>query len=209
MRDEAAVASVNPPAWAQALLGGVLPRRTEQDISGDLLEEYRVRAATAGARRADGWYARQALGFLWRLAGVFAALVAIGVLTREIYDVVVGAPPDGNWSSRSMWTTYSAVLTYVATGFYAGVRTRRLTAGVLAAWTAHVLGDLAGIAGMIALYLAVLRHDPAAQQLFMVTGGWEETVVLPVVLLIPVTFLSVLGGMAGKVVGRRPARQLT
>ena len=197
---------VYPPSWAQFLLEGTLPRRTAPDISGDLLEEYRERAA--GSRRAaNAWYVRQTLGFLFRLAGFFAVVVAIAGLTREITDVVLGPPANGDWSSRSALTTRTAVLTYLMAGLYAGWRTRRLTAAVLTAVTAHAIGYIAGIVGAIVLYFSVLRHDPVALNLFYVTGGWGETIGLPIVLVIPVTFLSILGGLAGKTIARPPSAE--
>src|SRR5262249_49197012 len=77
-----------PPLWAQSLLSAVLPRATEESVSGDLLEEYCDAILPArGKRRADLWYLRQIAGFLWRATWMFIVLYAALLIVRGLADV--------------------------------------------------------------------------------------------------------------------------
>src|SRR5215475_14561367 len=54
-----------PPVWAEVLLRTLLAHRSEDTISGDLLEEYRASVVPAvGTFRATIWYLRQVASFV-------------------------------------------------------------------------------------------------------------------------------------------------
>jgi hypothetical protein len=56
---------MTPPRWAERLLVRLLPKRDQETVAGDVLEEYRdaIEAGT-GRLRADCWYVRQILSVL-------------------------------------------------------------------------------------------------------------------------------------------------
>jgi len=58
-----------PPRWAERLLRGVLPPEDQEDVVDQMAMLHARRVAREGARRADRWYSRHALRFVWTLAG--------------------------------------------------------------------------------------------------------------------------------------------
>ena len=73
-------AEFHPPRWAESLLEQLLRPADRESTTGDLLEEYRAaRAPALGRFRANVWYGRQVLSFLWRESGRSFALSAINV----------------------------------------------------------------------------------------------------------------------------------
>jgi hypothetical protein len=61
--------SVQPPRWAEALLGALLGPGVAETESGDLLEAYRDSIhPVRGTRSADLWYIRQVAGYVARAA---------------------------------------------------------------------------------------------------------------------------------------------
>ncbi len=98
-----------PPVWAESLLRALLPQRSRDTVTGDLLEEYaEVILPARGALRANIWYMRQVASFvtakpvlrvliawaredvmverLWRVTLVCGLLVAAVLLTRLLFD---------------------------------------------------------------------------------------------------------------------------
>jgi hypothetical protein len=64
-----------PPSWLERILLGVLPERSRQSVSGDLLEEFDDQVRVRGSRLgASIWYARQILSFVPGWLGSQAAL---------------------------------------------------------------------------------------------------------------------------------------
>ena len=194
------VSSVNPPEWARVLLEWIQPRETEESVSGDLLEEFRHRAAeTGGERRAAAWYVRQAVGFLWRMAWIFVVLTAGAVILRTLFDAFdPPSPGPGAYQFRSSLTTYAAIATYVTAGLYGALRTGKISVGLLVALTSHGVGHLISIAFAAGLYFFVLTRDVRALTEFEMSGGWGEAWGIPLMLLPIVGVLALAGGTLGK-----------
>jgi len=99
----------HPPAWADSVLRALLPSRSQDTVTGDLLEEYiEVVLPSRGVLRANLWYLRQVASFatarsvfrllthltkeevmferLWRVTLVCGLLVAAVLLTRLLFD---------------------------------------------------------------------------------------------------------------------------
>jgi hypothetical protein len=184
------------------MLGWVLPSATEENISGDLLEQYQDSILPArGRTRADRWYVKQVFGFLWRLCAVFVVLRVVAVAGRDVVDAFW--PPQywavaGAYRFRSAVTTYAAILTYAAAGMFAGYRTGRATTGSVITVATEVFTYVITLAFDVPLYLAVIRPDPERLHIFEVTGGWGETLGLSFMLLPIVAAIGALGGLAGK-----------
>jgi hypothetical protein len=206
--DSPSVESGSPPLWAQSLLSSLLPRATGESVSGDLLEQYRevVRPARGGSR-ANAWYLRQVAGFLWRSAWMFALLFAAGAIIRTIADTF--APPGfapQSYQFRSTLTTYSAIGTFLLAGFHAGYRTGQSSAGLLAAFAASAIGHTIALCFGLVLFYAVIQHDPVKLDLFYITGGWGEALVLPIIITCIAAMLGLLGGTCGKYLSRASGR---
>jgi membrane-associated phospholipid phosphatase len=165
--------STEPPSWAQELLTWLVPRSSEESIPGDLLEEYREAVRPSrGEWRANVWYLRQVVGFLWPLAWMFVVLNASALVLRAILDTF--APPGfgpHSYQLRSSASTYAAVGTFFLAGLYAGYRMGRVRAGVLAAVTASAVGLAVALGFEVILFYAEIQDDPAKLNIFYVTGG--------------------------------------
>lgn len=95
-------------------------------------------------------------------------------------------------------TTLLAVATFLVTGFAAGYRTRRVGSGALAAAViASAVGHAIGILVTLVLFFTVIRHDLTMIRTFEMTGGFDETFFLPVMLLPIVAGLGLVGGSIG------------
>lgn len=198
-----------PPSWAQALLTWLVPLSSAESIPGDLLEEYRdaVRPSR-GQWRANLWYLKQVAGFLCRLTWMFVVLNAAAVILRTILDTF--APPGfapHSYQLRSSASTYSAAGTFLLAGVYGGYRMGRARAGALAAVTASAVGFALALIFEIVLFYAVIRHDPAKLHVFYVTGGWGETIGMPVIITFVAAVLGSCGGMCGRYLSRLPGRR--
>jgi hypothetical protein len=185
----------DPPRWAHSLLPWLVRAGRADNIDGDLLEEYReAMLPKRGRRRADAWYARQIAVFLWRLSWIFGVVVALQVLTRMMADTV--APPQ-SYQLRATLSTWGAISAYLFAGAYAGWHTHRAVTGAIVALAAHIIGQAIAIAGIIALYFALISRDDTALRLFRATGDWGEVFGLPIVLAPVVVVLGLAGGALG------------
>jgi hypothetical protein len=112
--------SATPPGWAEDLLR-VFVRPTDfENVSGDLLEQYRDSIyPRKGQRRADLWYAGQVLGFALRCVGSWAALLSLSFIVRAALDWL--APPL-DFHARSAVSTALGVGILLAAGFSAAWR---------------------------------------------------------------------------------------
>jgi hypothetical protein len=196
------MSAVNPPGWAEALLRAVLPFANEESVSGDLLEQYRDSVLPSRGRvAADYWYVKQVAGFLWRLCALFVALRVAAVFGRDVIDAVW---PPRYWAvahayqARSAFTTYAAVLTYLAAGLFGAYRTERVTTGVVVSLATALLTYPITLVLDIVLYLAFIRLDPVRLKIFEATGGWDEVVGLSLMLLPVIAAIAAIGGFAGK-----------
>ena len=112
--------AVAPPRWAETLLRVLLRADDAETVSGDLLEEYRVRV-DSGIRRSavDLWYVRQMLGFAWRAHIVWAALLGAAFAVRTAFDWFV---PTTDFHLRASALTAITAGIFVAAGFSAAWR---------------------------------------------------------------------------------------
>lgn len=77
-----------PPALARWLVGVLAPRREREAVVGDLHERYARKARELGRRRADAWYAEQAIRSAVPLCLASASEVSAG---RWVAGVTAGA----------------------------------------------------------------------------------------------------------------------
>ena len=77
----------NPPAAPQALLRLLLPVDARENVSGDLLEEYReARIPALGGLRANLWYWRQVGGIWLRAYWWFVVPVLLLLVVHDIFN---------------------------------------------------------------------------------------------------------------------------
>src|SRR6266849_2484251 len=92
-----------PPAWAEALLRLFVTPSSYDNVTGDLLEEYRESVLpTRGQRRADLWYVMQVLGFMSRGAGLWVALFGTAFIARTAMDWLVPTDATNRPAPRDM-----------------------------------------------------------------------------------------------------------
>jgi hypothetical protein len=187
-------ASERPPHWADALLRLFLRRDDVETVSGDLLEEYRETVRPAlGGRRADAWYVAQVLGFIppacWVLGGAQGAAMVI----RNAFDWFV---PTTDFNTRSTVTTLTALALFLAAGLWVAWRSGSLRSGLLAGFVSSAAAAFVSIVG--AACLLSFRHDQQTLLAITNSGGLGEVFELPVLLIVPATFVAAIGATAGK-----------
>jgi len=186
--------SENPPRWADALLRLLVRRDDLENVSGDLLEEYRetVRPAVGG-RRADVWYVAQVLTFIppacWILGGAQGAAMVI----RNAFDWFV---PTTDFNTRSMVTTLTAIGLFLAAGLWVAWRSGSLRSGLVAGFLSSAAAAVVSVVG--AALLLSIWHDPQTFAGIANSGGLGEVFELPVLLIVPATFVAAIGSAAGK-----------
>jgi hypothetical protein len=190
--------TADPPRWAETLLRVFLRPGDFESVSGDLLEQYRDSIHPArGQRRADLWYATQVFAFVSPGARLFAALFSAQFLMRTALDWFV---PAVDFHARSTASMVLAVGTLLAAGFWAGWRSDSFAsgavAGVLTAGLASVT-SIVGAAAMLAIW-----HDPQTMAAIRGSGGLEEVVSLPLMMVLPGVLFGVSGGVASTALKR-------
>jgi hypothetical protein len=173
----------------------MLIRRDDvETVSGDLLEEYRetVRPALGGLR-ADVWYVAQVLSFIPPACWVFGGAQGAAMVIRNAVDWFI---PTANFNTRSMVTTLTAVALFLAAGVWVAWRSGSLRGGLLAGFVTSVAAAFASIVG--AACLLFFRHDPSTLLAIAHSGGLGEVFELPVLLIVPATFVAAIGAAAGK-----------
>jgi len=185
--------NVTPPGWAETILRMLLAPRDRQTVSGDLLEGYRESIyPTRGRLRADVWYVTQVAGFAWRGHRTWAALLSAAFVARTALDWFV---PTTDFHDRSAISTAVSVGILVGAGFWAAWRSNSLMAGALAGVASTFIAALISITGVASLL--TMWHDPQTLEAIQGSGGLEEAFVLPVMMIVPGTFLGALGGLFG------------
>jgi hypothetical protein len=181
-----------PPSWAEAVLRTLLQPQDRESVSGDLLEEYRAGVfPSRGRLRADRWYVRQVMGFLWRATWQWGVLLAAASIIRGALDWFV---PPASFYARAIVTTYTAIGLFLAAGFWTAWRTRSLGAGILAGLGMGVIAaaiDMAGTAIMIGIW-----HDPLTLAAIERSGGLAEMFELPLLRIVPGMLLATIGALA-------------
>ena len=188
-----------PPQWAEDVLRIALGAREFDNVSGDLLEEYRecIRPLR-GARRADQWYVRQVLGFVWRRARWWAMLFAGAFVARTALDWFV---PTADFHTRSTLSTFSGAGILLMASVCAAWRSGSIAVGPLIGVATAAAAAPMAIAG--AAILLALRHDPMTLAAIQGSGGLAEVFTLPLTMVVPAIVLGVAGGLLGAAAHRR------
>jgi hypothetical protein len=190
--------SAAPPRWAEVLLRGFLTPGDFENVSGDLLEEYRESVYPArGSLRADMWYVTQVLGFAWRDAFLWATLSAIAFITRTAMDWLV---PTVDFQARAAATTVLGAGILVLAGFWTAQRSGSFAAGTIIGVAITVIAAAIDTVGSVAL-LSVW-HDSKTIAAIRGSGGLEEVFTLPVLMVLPGILLCTIGGLFGAVAYR-------
>jgi hypothetical protein len=187
-----------PPAWADALLRLFVKPSDRDNVSGDLLEEYRDSVLpTRGPRRADLWYVTQVLGFMSRGASPWAALFGAAFISRTALDWLV---PTVDFHARSTVSTWLGICILLSAGFAAARRSGSIAAGTVLGVAATAAGAAISIIGAAALL--AIWHDPGTMAAIRGSGGLTEVFTLPVTMVAPGAVLGTVGGVAGAIFRR-------
>jgi hypothetical protein len=182
-----------PPGWAEGLLRVAVGAQQFDNVSGDLLEEYRETILPVRARsRADLWYARQVLGFMWRSTRLWAMLFAAAFIARTALDWLV---PTEDFHARSVVTTASAAAILLAAGFWGAWRAGSFAGGPFGAVATAAIAvpiKMGGAATLLAVW-----HDPATLAAIRGSGGIAEVFTLPLFEILPAIVLGAAGGAVG------------
>lgn len=188
----------NPPAWAEAALKLFLDPEVFLTLSGDLLEQYRDSILPArGLVRADAWYLKQVFGFVVRGMLPWAVLFAATFVARFAIDAFY---PTTYFHLRSEVSTWSAVALLTLAGFRTAWRSRSLFAGMATGLAVAAGASLLTLAGIG--FILALRHDAGAMSAIAASGGLNEALLMPLIVILPATMISGAGGLAGAGVRR-------
>jgi hypothetical protein len=183
-----------PPAWAEALLRDVLVPADGDSVSGDLLEEYReIVHPLRGPWRADVWYVKQVLGFVWRDARLWGTLFGAAFVGRTALDWLL---PTTDFHIRASVSTYAGITLLLTAAFLAARRSGSIAAGMIAGVATASIGAALSIAGTVALL--AIRHDPRTMAAIVGSGGLAEAFTLPFMMVLPGFVLGFFGGIAGR-----------
>ena len=187
-----------PPRWAETFLRLLLNSRDRETVSGDLLEEYRENIHPQhGQGGADRWYLSQVAGFAFRGNWLWAALLSGSFITRTALDWFV---PPNNFYTRSFVSTWLAVAILFCAGFYASWQSGLLRSGVLAGIATTLFSAVICAVGTGCLL--AIRHDVPTLDAIQGSGGLAEVFTLPLLLVVPGTFLGAVGGLMGRTARR-------
>jgi hypothetical protein len=190
--------TANPPRWAENLLRAFLRPGDFESVSGDLLEQYRDSIYPArGQGHADIWYITQVFTFVSPGARLFAALFSVQFLARTALDWFL---PPLEFHTRSIVSTALGVGILLVAGFWAAWRSDALAAGALAGVLTAGLASVTSIAGAVALL--AIWHDPQTMAAIRGSGGFEEVLSLPLMMLLPGVLLGACGGVASATLKR-------
>ena len=190
--------NTTPPRWAEAWLRTMLNPCDFECVSGDLLEEYRVvRDSGRGRRESNAWYIAQVLGFAWRSAWAWAALMGAAFVVRTAMDWLI---PTSDFQGRSLVSTLLGIGLLLAVSFRASWRSRSFLAGAVSGVAVSAIGAAMSVAGVAVLF--VFWHDPHTMALIAASGGLGEVFTMPVMLILPGLIVGAIGGTAGASIRR-------
>jgi hypothetical protein len=192
--------SATPPGWAESLLQAVVTPAEFENVSGDLLEQYRDSIHPRYGPRADWWYLTQVFGFIARSARVWAALFGAAFVTRTALDWL--APP-ADFSTRATVSTYLGVGILCTAGVWASWRSGSIVAGTVAGVATTVIGAIISLTG--AAVLLAIWHDAPTLAAIDGSGGLGEVLTLPLVMVVPGALLGTIGGIVGAASRHRAA----
>lgn len=184
--------TATPPRWAESLLRVFLKSRDFESVSGDLLEQYRDSILPArGELRSNLWYVGQVFTFLSPGARLFAALFSAQFLLRTALDWFL---PPTDFHFRSTVSTVLGVGTLVAAGFCAAWRSRSLVTGAISGSLTAGIASIISIVG--AAVMLAIWHDPKTMAAIRGSGGFEEVLSLPLLMILPGALFGACGGLA-------------
>lgn len=184
--------TASPPRWAEGLLRAFLKPGDSESVSGDLLEQYRDSIyPSRGQLRADFWYIAQVLTFVSPGTRLFAALFSAEFLIRTALDWF---HPPLDFHFRSTVSTALGIATLLAAGFWAAWRSNSFAAGVIAGSLTAAIASITSIIG--AAVILAIWHDAQTIASIRASGGSEEVLSLPVMMILPGSLLGVFGGAA-------------
>lgn len=184
--------NAHPPRWAEALLRAFLKPDDFESVSGDLLEQYRdCIHPSRGPLRANFWYVTQVFSFVSPGVRLFAALFSAQFLVRTALDWFL---PPSNFYVRSTVSTALGVGILVAAGFWAAWRSRSFFAAVVAGALTVGIASIISIVG--AAVMLAIWHDPRTMAAIQGSGGFEEVLSLPLMMVLPGALLGACGGVA-------------
>jgi len=187
-----------PPEWAETLLPLLVKPSDRDNVSRDLLEEYRDSVLPSrGPLRANLWYVTQVLGFMSRRAGLWAALFGAAFLARTAMDWLV---PTVDFHTRSTVSTMLVSGILFLAGFAATQRSGSIAAGTVFGFVTTAVGAAISIVGAAALL--AIWHDPRTMAAIRGSGGLTEVLTLPLTMVVPGAVLGTVGGAANAVVRR-------
>ena len=190
--------SMAPPRWAEWLLRAVLRSEHRDDVSGDLLEEYRESIVPSRGSRADAWYVRQVAGFLVREIWMWSALAAAICVARYLVDTLLPIRyTPGVIAERSAFMTWSLIGTFVSCAAWHAWRTRRVGAALLLVVASAFAGGLLAQAGTLLCF--AVQHDAATIAAIRGSGGFDETFIGP---SIGLAVFALLIGLPAAIAGR-------
>jgi len=190
-----------PPEWAEAVLRLSLNAADRENVSGDLLEEYRASIVPIrGKTAADRWYVGQVAGFVWRATWVWAFLFSAEFVARTAYDWLV---PTTNFATRSAVSTWSGVAVLFFAAMWTAWRSRSFTAGVLIAMITSQIAAVISVVSSAILF--AIWHDADTQRAIAGSGGLAEVFMLPFAMIVPALIVGGAGSAAASL-GRRMLR---
>jgi hypothetical protein len=194
--------SAQPPAWAEEVLRLLLPLEHRENVSGDLLEEYRdTIVPSRGRSAADAWYVRQVAGFLWRATWVWALLFSGAFVARQAVDLLV---PTHDFAFRAQVTTYTGVGLIASTAFWSAWRSGSVLSGIVVTIVMTQIAAVLSVTG-VTLLLAIW-HDPATLKAAADSGGIAEGYLLPFIMIVPALIVGTVAsaiGSAGRLLIQR------
>ena len=187
-----------PPEWAEALLWWCLKSTDREDVSGDLLEEYRASIVPSrGEPAADAWYVAQVAGFLWRATWLWALMFSALFVARTAYDWRV---PTTDFATRSAVSSWSGVAVLFFAAMWTAWRSRSFTAGVLIAMITSQIAAVISVVSSAILF--AIWHDVETQRAIAGSGGLAEVFALPFMMIVPAIIVGGVGSAAASV-GRK------
>jgi hypothetical protein len=130
-----------------------------------------------------------------RVLLVGALIVFAQMAIRTLFDTF--APPV-TYGARSAVSTYVAAVTYFALGFLGAWIVGRARAGVALTAASHIAGHLLSATFTFVLFLTVIEPDLKRAREFEMTGGFDEVLFLPLLILPVVIVLAAAGALIGK-----------
>lgn len=184
--------TANPPRWAEALLRLFLKPSDFESVSGDLLEQYRDSFHPArGQLHANLWYAAQVVSFVSPGTRLFAVLFSAQFLIRTALDWF---QPPVDFHLRSTVSTSAGIAILVASGFWAAWRSNSFATGAIAGSLTAGFASITSIIG--AAVMLAIWHGPQTIAAVRGSGGFEEVVSLPLMMVLPGAFFGAFGGAA-------------